>query len=323
MKQIRQKINTAVVIIVAVGLIAFGSQILAKGPDQYTMQDLNEQSVMAINWVQTSAEFRALSYQSYNLARMNLDSFLASYSGSKPVAISVDIDETVTDNSAYQAWLIGNDFGYSSKTWGPWIASGQAKAMPGAVEFLNYAKDKGVEIFYISNIKMAFYEGAEKKLKASGQAKAMPGAVEFLNYAKDKGVEIFYISSIKMAFYEGAEKKLKDLGIPFADKKHLLLKTDTSDKQPRRDMVAKDYEIALLLGDNLNDFLSVFRKKPIDVRFAETDKIKDDWGKKFIVFPNPMYGDWEGAIYKGNWGASPAEKDQMRKEHLKRWDYQP
>jgi predicted secreted acid phosphatase len=79
MKQIRQKINTAVVIIVAVGLIAFGSQILAKGPDQYTMQDLNEQSVMAINWVQTSAEFRALFYQSYNLARMSLDAFLASY----------------------------------------------------------------------------------------------------------------------------------------------------------------------------------------------------------------------------------------------------
>ena len=107
------------------------------------------------------------------------------------------------------------------------------------------------------------------------------------------------------------------------DKKHLLLSTKTSDKQLRRDSVAKDYEIALLLGDNLNDFLSVFRKKPIDVRFAETDKIKDVWGKKFIVFPNPQYGDWEGAIYKGNWGASAAEKDKMRKDHLQRWDYRP
>jgi 5'-nucleotidase (lipoprotein e(P4) family) len=271
MQKIKAKFSLIVMVLVAVGLMAGCA---------YTTKDLNEQSVMAINWVQTSAEFRALSYQSYNLARMNLDSFLASYSGSKPVAISVDIDETVTDNSAYQAFLIGNDFGYSSKTWGPWIASGQAKAMPGAVEFLNYAKNKGVEIFYISNI--------------------------------------------KMAFYEGAEKKLKDLGIPFADKKHLLLKTKTSDKQARRDMVTKDYEIALLLGDNLADFLSVFRKKTIDGRFAETDKIKDEWGKKFIVFPNPMYGDWLGeGIYKNNWGASAAEKDQMRKDVLERWDYKP
>ncbi len=277
MKKIRGKVSLTMMVLVAVALIAVGGQIQAKGP-AYTTQDLNEQSVLAINWVQTSAEYRALCYQSYNLARMNLDSFLASYSGSKPVAVITDMDETITDNSAYQAWLVGQDFGYSSKTWGPWIASAKAKAVPGAVEFFNYAQEKGVETFYVSNTKMVFAEGAEKKLKA--------------------------------------------LGFPYVDKKHMLFRVKTSDKQPRRDMVAKDYEIALLLGDNLNDFLSVFRKKPIDVRSAEVDKIKNEWGKKFIVFPNPLYGDWEGAIYKGNWGASPAEKDKMRKDHFRRWDYQ-
>ena len=264
------KFKLAVMVIVAVGLLTGCA---------YTTKDLNEQSVLAINWVQTSAEYRAISYQAYNLARMNLDNFLASYSGSKPVAISVDIDEVVFYNSAYQAWLVGQDFGYSSETWGPWIASRQTNPMPGAIEFLNYAKEKGVVIFYISNI--------------------------------------------QMDFYEGTEKRMKELGIPYADKKHLLLKTKTSDKQPRRDIVAKDYEIALLLGDNLNDFLSVFRKKPVVERSAEVDKIKDEWGRKFIVFPNPQYGDWVGAIYKGNWGASAAEKDKMRKDHLERWDHAP
>jgi 5'-nucleotidase (lipoprotein e(P4) family) len=210
---------------------------------------------------------------------MNLDMFLNSYSGSKPVAVSVDVDETLLDNSLYQAFLIGKNFGYSSKTWGSWIDAGQATAYPGTLEFMNYAKEKGVEIFYISNIKMQFYEGAQKKLKA--------------------------------------------LGFPNVDKKHLLFRTDTSDKQPRRDSVEKDYEIALFLGDNLNDFLSVFRKKPVDDRASEVDRIKEVWGKKFIVLPNPMYGDWEGAIYSGNFGASPAEKDKMRKDHLRRWDYQP
>jgi len=97
------KFKLAVMVIVAVGLLTGCA---------YTTKDLNEQSVLAINWVQTSAEYRAISYQAYNLARMNLDNFLASYSGSKPVAISVDIDEVVFDNSAYQAWLIGQDFGY-------------------------------------------------------------------------------------------------------------------------------------------------------------------------------------------------------------------
>ena len=123
-----------------------------------------------------------------------------------------------------------------------------------------------------------------------------------------------------MVGYEGTEKNLKALGFPNVDKKHLLLRTKSSDKQARRDIVAKDYTVALLLGDNLNDFLSVFAKKSVIQRFGETDKIKAMWGTKFIVFPNTMYGEWEGSIYDGNWGASAAEKDKMRKDSLIRWD---
>jgi 5'-nucleotidase (lipoprotein e(P4) family) len=281
MKIVRGKIYWKFVVMIVAGFIAACGSIQTKEQvsESYTTQDLNEQLVMATLWMQTSAEFRATCYQAFNLARMNLDAFLGSYSASKPVAVIVDADETVIDNSAYEAFLIGNNFGYSSKTWTPWMAAAQAEAIPGAVDFLNYAKDKGVDIFYVTNRKMVGYDGTEKNLKA--------------------------------------------LGFPFVDKKHLLLRTDTSDKQTRRDIVAKDYEVAFLMGDNLNDFLSVFRKKSIADRFSETDKIKDMWGKKFIMLPNPTYGEWEGAIYKGNWGASAAEKNQMRKEHLKRWDYQP
>jgi len=281
MEKIKKQLSVLAIIFVAVGILSIGGPFTTNSiaDSHYTTKDLNEQLVMATLWVQTSAEFRALCYQSFNLAKMNLDAFLSSYSGSKKVAISVDVDETLIDNSVYQAFLIGNDFGYSSKTWGPWQSSGLATPYPGSIEFLNYARLRGVEVFYITNIKMKYYEPAGKKLKA--------------------------------------------MGYPFIDKDHLLFRTDTSDKQPRRDSVEKDYVIALFLGDNLNDFLSVFRKKPIDVRSAEVDKIREEWGKRFIVFPNPMYGDWEGAVYKGNWGASAAEKDQMRKDHLRRWDYQP
>ena len=69
--------------------------------------------------MQTSAEFRALCYQAFNLARMNLDAFLVSHKSPKPVAVIIDADETVIDNSAYEAFLIGQNFGYSSKTWNP------------------------------------------------------------------------------------------------------------------------------------------------------------------------------------------------------------
>lgn len=105
---------------------------------------------------------------------------------------------------------------------------------------------------------------------ATARATPIPGALAFLNYAKAKNVEIFYVTNRKMVGYEGTEKNLRALGFPYVDKKHLLLRTKSGDKQPRRDMVAKDYEITFLMGDNLNDFLSVFSGKSIADRFAES-----------------------------------------------------
>ena len=137
MKKIKGKLNLAVMVIVAASLLVGCA---------YTTKDLNEQLVMATLWMQASAEFRALCYQTFNLAKMNLDMFVKAHKGSKAVAVIVDADETVIDNSAYEAFLIGNDFGYSSKTWTPWMAAAQATAIPGALDFLNYAKEKGVEV---------------------------------------------------------------------------------------------------------------------------------------------------------------------------------
>ena len=60
----------------------------------------------------------------------------------------------------------------------------------------------------------------------------------------------------------------------------------------------------------------------VEERFAETDKIKNQWGTRFIMLPNPTYGEWEGAVYQGNWGAAPDEKDRMRKSYLDKWEYE-
>lgn len=280
MSVVTRRLNRLTSTLVILGVMLFSGQVFAKGPasEEVTVKDLNEQLVMATLWMQTAAEYRALCYQAFNLAEMNLDKFLASYKGDKPVAIIVDADETVIDNSAYEAFLIGQEFGYSSKTWTPWMQAAEAIAIPGATEFLNYAKSRNVETFYVTNRKMVGYEGTMKNLKA--------------------------------------------LNFPDVDKKHLLLRTGSSDKQERRDMVTKDYEVALYLGDNLNDFKSEFAKKSVEQRFEETDKIKEHWGRKFIVLPNPSYGEWEASVIEGNWGASATEKDSMRKNRLRRWQYQ-
>ncbi|MEP0073990.1 MAG: 5'-nucleotidase, lipoprotein e(P4) family [Marinomonas sp.] len=243
---------------------------------EYSQKDLNEQSVLAATWMQASGEFKALSYQAFNLAKMQFDAYSDSYTGSKKIAVVVDADEAVIDNSAYQTWLIGKDFGYSSKTWAEWMDASEAKAMPGAKDFLNYVANNGGEVFYVTNR--------------------------------------------KIVGLEGTRKNLIELGFPNVDDAHLMLRTSTSNKEPRREIISEYYDIALFVGDNLNDFSSDFRVETIEESLAAVEKNKDLFGTKFIVLPNPSYGDWEGKVYKGNWGASPAEKSQMRKDVLNTWE---
>lgn len=123
--------------------------------------------LMAVLWYQTSAEMRALCYQAFNTARISLDQNVASYKGTKKLAVVVDIDETMVDNSAYEAQNILGNFGYPER-WGEWIDKASATAIPGAVEFMKYAVSKGVDVFYVSNRKIAEKDATVKNMRALG-----------------------------------------------------------------------------------------------------------------------------------------------------------
>ena len=114
-------------------------------------------------------------------------------------------------------------------------------------------------------------------------------------------------------------KNLKALGFPQVREDHVLLKTVDSDKEPRRRRVREGHRIVLLIGDNLNDFDSIFMNKGVDDRFSAVDELKDRFGRLFIVLPNPMYGAWEGAVYNYNWRMPPKRKIEARKAHLTVW----
>ncbi len=129
-------------------------------------------------------------------------------------------------------------------------------------------------------------------------AKATPGSLEFLKYAASKGVEVFYISNRNVNATEPTLKNLKALGFPFADKKHFLLKTTTSDKTERRNKVAKTHDILILAGDNIGDFDVLFEDRSKDYGFHQVDSLRKMFGAKYIVLPNPMYGGWERQAFK-------------------------
>ena len=75
---------------------------------------------------------------------------------------------------------------------------------------------------------------------------ALTGAVEFLNYVVEKGADVFYISNTKEVFREATKKNLNALGFPQVLDDHILLRTETSNKEPRRQIVQKNHRIALL-----------------------------------------------------------------------------
>ena len=218
-------------------------------------------------WQQQSGEYKALCYQAFYIARLRLQEILLTNKDSMPLAVVTDVDETVLDNSPSSAHDILYGHTYADTSWRVWVDLAKAKALPGAVEFFNYAAQHGVQCFYITNRK-----------------------------------EVEKVATMK---------NLQQQGFPQVDDMHMMVKSTTSDKEPRRQEVAKKYNIVLLLGDNLNDFDDLFFEKPAAERNANVDKSQSFFGSKYIVLPNATYGDWENALWQGQ-KPTAEEKDRLK-----------
>lgn len=258
--------------ILAILTVAFLSGCNQNSPEEKPKENSTKshEALQATLYHQTAAEMRALSYQAFNLARYRLDQSLRKAGLSKQQAVVVDIDETVLDNSPHQARLIIENKRYP-EYWAAWCKKAEANPLPGAVDFLKYAQEKGVEVFYVSNR----HDSLRKP------------TLENLRY----------------------------LDFPFADDAHIFLKTTTSGKKKRRDKISENHEIVLLIGDNLADFSEVFEGGTILERFEKTNKYKEAFGSRFIVLPNAMYGEWEGAAINYSYGAS---KEALLKKKMEK-----
>lgn len=188
-------------------------------------QDTHEK-LHAVLWTQTSAEYVWAAESAYARASTLLDAALsdsrwtaaveqeADYSA-KPPAVVMDIDETVLDNSAFQGQLILNRSDYDKALWASWVKQQRAGAVPGAVNFINYALGKGVRVFFITNRHWTEEDDTRANLKKLG-------------------ITLDETTDIVLSTGENAW---------------------TSDKTERREFIASRYRILLLFGDDLRDFL--------------------------------------------------------------------
>jgi 5'-nucleotidase (lipoprotein e(P4) family) len=143
-------------------------------------------------------------------------------------------------------------------------------------------------------------------------AKASPGALEFLKHAAQQRCEVFYITNRDVREKASTLKNLQDVGFPFADEDHLRLMEGTSDKTERRAYIAANYQVVLLVGDQLRDFDERFKDRSANYGKGAVDALRDSLAQYFILLPNPMYGTYRDAIQgKGT--------DALKHARMKAW----
>ncbi len=231
----------------------------------------------AVRWVNNAAEFDALAMQAYRAASDDLPGLIADKSwtampgqknyGQLPPAIIFDVDETLVSNVGFQKDLVPP---FENSDLDDWNASNTAVAIPGAVAFTKLARSLGIELFFVTN------RPCEQKSSSSGTCPQQTVTLQDINEA----------------------------GIP-ADSDHLMLANERPDwdreKVIRRDLIAQNYRIIMLIGDDLSDFIPCVRDKIYEPckegataasRQNQTELYERYWGAGWYVLPNPMHGSW-------------------------------
>jgi 5'-nucleotidase (lipoprotein e(P4) family) len=129
---------------------------------------------------------------------------------------------------------------------------------------------------------------------------AVPGAVEFISFAQSRGVTVFFVTNREHATKPITRVNLATIGVKLPDQVDTVLTRNerpdwSSDKTSRQTFIARSHRVLMLFGDDLADFISDYRGAP-QTRMREALK-HDEWGSKWFMLPNPMYGSWEGSLY--------------------------
>ena len=104
-----------------------------------------------IRWVASSKEYKAMCHQTYNIAEMQLDDILKKNKKTGRLAVVMDLDETVLDNSQYQVEINKKNESFNMKSWAEWVLRAEAQLVPGAKRFIKKLRKNDIQIIFISN----------------------------------------------------------------------------------------------------------------------------------------------------------------------------
>ncbi|HZX71427.1 MAG TPA: HAD family acid phosphatase [Rhodanobacter sp.] len=254
---------------------------------------LANDNLNAVAWTQTAIEHDLIYLQTYRDARSHLLAALrdpqwdalatndrAAPSHPLAPAVVLDIDETVLDNSPYQARVVRNGGEFNETDWRAWCKEEVARAMPGAVDFTRFAASHGIAVIYISNRDQVLDQATRANLRKVGLPVAGPDALLSLGTA-----------------VAGCQQQ-------------------GSSKHCRRQLISRKYRVLMQIGDQIGDFADVLTNTDEGRRQAMAPYL--DWiGKRWFVLPNPTYGSWEPALFHNAYKASPEQRRRLKIEALR------
>ena len=255
-----------------------------------------DDNLNAVLWVQRSQEYRASAVSLYRGAIAHLDAALADPQwdalvpaerdnagawNALPPAVILDIDETVLDNSIYQARLVRDGLEYDDDTWADWVAERSATAVPGVAEFARAATERGITLYYVTNREQRLKEDTLANLRALGLPVAHEGV--FLG----KGTRV-----------EGCQQP-----------------GSSSGKLCRRQLVGRSHRVLMQFGDQLGDFAQLPANTAAD-RNAAVGEHGGWFGQRWWMLPNPTYGGWEPALFDNQWDRSREQRRAAKRAIL-------
>lgn len=201
-----------------------GARPAMQAPDPQA--ELARMSACAAAWQNASAEAYWLYAQGYAYAALKLESKLAAIAeerragtarDERPLAVVVDIDETVLDNSPYQITAIQRGRTFSPGEWAEWTARAEAAPCPGALAFLGKAHEAGVEVFYITNRTAGEKDATLRNLAGLGFPDADEAHLLLMEGSSDKDTRRNRVRSThRVLLYVGDQ--LRDLSERFKDR---------------------------------------------------------------------------------------------------------
>ncbi len=147
---------------VAPGPIA--TQQLTVAPEKPAPPPANN---LAIKYMRDSEEYATLVRQVYRAAGTIITDKTRSLDKDS-WSVSIDIDETALDNSAYQLELAAYGQEHSTQAFNAWVARREARAVPGAAEFVNLVRQLGGNIAWISDRDASTADATRQNLAAAG-----------------------------------------------------------------------------------------------------------------------------------------------------------